>query len=226
MTPVASAKFLGTTIEIVGTILRYHRALAGFIGGPGRERERYLSGIRVTLPNVLTFLRLLAAPVAIGFILAERMEVALALFVAASVTDAIDGFLARVLRQQSRLGAFIDPLADKSLLLGSYLALTYVGRVPGWLTAAIVVRDVLIIAAVVILYRRIGRFTMTPSLPGKVSTFVQMVTAAAVLLAGTLPELTVPLRDLYYLTAGISVVSGTHYITVGLRLAEEGESLD
>jgi cardiolipin synthase len=179
----------------------------------------------VTVPNVLTFLRLVAAPVAIGFILAERLEVALSLFVAASVTDAVDGFLARILRQQSRLGAFIDPLADKSLLLGSYLALTYVGRVPGWLTAAIVVRDVLIIAAVVILYRRIGRFTMTPSLPGKVSTFVQMVTAAAVLLAGTLPDLTVPLRDLYYLTAGISVVSGTHYITVGLRLAEEGESL-
>jgi len=178
----------------------------------------------LTLPNVLTFLRLLAAPVAIGFILAERLEVALALFVAASVTDAVDGFLARVLHQQSRLGAFIDPLADKSLLLGSYLALTYVGRVPGWLTAAIVVRDVLIIAAVVILYRRIGRFTMTPSLPGKVSTFVQMVTVAAVLLAGTVPELTVPLRDLYYLTAAISVVSGTHYITVGLRLAEEGES--
>jgi cardiolipin synthase len=179
----------------------------------------------VTLPNVLTFLRLLAAPVAIGYIMVERWEIALALFAASAVTDALDGFLARVLHQKTRLGAFMDPLADKSLLLGSYVALTLVGRVPGWLTAAIVVRDVLIIAAVVILYRRIGRFTMTPSLPGKVSTFVQMVTVAAVLLAGIFPELTVPLRGLYYLTAAISVVSGTHYITVGLRLAEEGESL-
>jgi cardiolipin synthase len=178
----------------------------------------------VTLPNVLTFLRLVAAPVAIYYIVVERWEIALALFVASSVTDAIDGFLARILHQKTRLGAFIDPLADKSLLLGSYLALTYVGRVPAWLTAAIVVRDVLIIAAVAILYRRIGRFTMTPSLPGKVSTFVQMVTAGAVLLAGAFPALTVPLRELYYLTAVISVVSGTHYITVGLRLADEGEA--
>lgn len=177
----------------------------------------------MTLPNVLTFLRLLAAPVAIAYIVVERWEIALALFATSAVTDALDGFLARVLHQKSRLGAFIDPLADKSLLLGSYLALTYVGRVPGWLTAAIVVRDVLIIAAVVILYRRIGRFTMTPSLPGKVSTFVQMVTVAAVLLAGSFPDLSLPLRDLYYLTAAISLVSGTHYITVGLRLAEEGE---
>lgn len=177
----------------------------------------------MTIPNILTALRILAAPVAGVAILRDRLDVALVLFVAASVTDGLDGLLARVLHQQSRLGAFLDPLADKSLLLACYVALAYVHKAPAWLVAAIVVRDVLIVSAVYLIYRRIGRFTMAPSLPGKLTTFLQMATAAALLVEGwRAPTTPLPLGPLYVTTALVTVVSGVHYITVGLRLADEG----
>jgi len=179
--------------------------------------------VAVTIPNILTSLRIVAAPVAGIAILRGHIEVALALFVVASITDGLDGLLARVLHQQSRLGAFLDPLADKLLLLGCYLALAYVGSAPAWLTATIVVRDVLIVSAVYLIYQRIGRFTMAPSLPGKLTTFLQMATAAALLVDGW-RESAIPfsLGPLFIVTAFATVVSGVHYITVGLRLAEEG----
>jgi len=181
------------------------------------------SAVAVTIPNILTSLRILAAPVAGVAILWGHLEVALALFVAASITDGLDGLLARVLHQQSRLGAFLDPLADKSLLLSCYVALAYVGKAPAWLTATIVVRDVLIVSAVYLIYRRIGRFTMAPSLPGKLTTFLQMATAAALLVEGwRAPAIPFPLTPLYVATALATVVSGVHYIAVGMQLAEAG----
>jgi len=179
--------------------------------------------VAVTIPNLLTSLRIVAAPVAGVAILRGHLEVALVLFVAASVTDGLDGLLARVLHQQSRLGAFLDPLADKSLLLACYVALATVGKGPAWLTATIVVRDVLIVSAVYLIYRRIGRFTMAPSLPGKVTTFLQMATVAALLVKGWRgPVIPFALGGLYVTTALATVISGIHYIAVGMRLAEEG----
>ncbi len=181
------------------------------------------STVVVTLPNLLTCLRIVAAPVAALCILWGNLGVALILFVAASLTDGLDGLLARLLHQKSRLGAFLDPLADKSLLLGCYVALAVVGRVPAWLTATIVVRDVLIVSAVYLIYRRIGRFTMAPSLPGKLTTFLQMATVAALLVEGWMaPATPFPLFPLYLTTALATVVSGVHYITVGMYLAEGG----
>jgi cardiolipin synthase len=179
--------------------------------------------VAVTIPNILTSLRIVAAPMAGVAILRGHLGVALALFVAASVTDGLDGLLARVLHQQSRLGAFLDPLADKSLLLSCYVALAYVGKAPAWLIATIVVRDVLIVSAVYLIYLRIGRFTMAPSLPGKLTTFLQMATAAALLVEGwRAPAIPLPLGPLYIATALATVVSGVHYITVGMRLTEDG----
>jgi cardiolipin synthase len=130
------------------------------------------------LPNALTCLRLLLVPVFAGVFLAGRREAALAVFVAASVTDGLDGLAARILDQRTRLGAWLDPLADKWLVLTALLLLVREGTLPGWLLAAVALRDVGIAAAVAGL-RVSGRpLEVEPVRLGKYATFLVLALVA------------------------------------------------
>jgi len=131
----------------------------------------------VNLPNLLTLLRLLLVPFVVYFILAGRYTLGASLFGAAAFTDILDGAAARALGLKTQAGAYLDPIADKCLLSGAYLALAAAHLVPWWLVAVIFGRDIYILAAaaVVMLITPIRRFP--PSVWGKVSTFVQIATA-------------------------------------------------
>ena len=104
----------------------------------------------MSIPNIITLGRILLVPVIIWAIASNQMQIAFAIFVIAGVSDAVDGFLAKRFNMASELGALLDPLADKALLVSIFVALGIWGAVPGWLVILVVSRDIMIVAAVII----------------------------------------------------------------------------
>ncbi|HWR50502.1 MAG TPA: CDP-alcohol phosphatidyltransferase family protein [Bryobacteraceae bacterium] len=166
------------------------------------------------LPNLLTLSRLVLVPFAVTAIAAGDYRRALAIFVVAAATDGLDGFLARRFGWLTRIGAYLDPVADKALLNGAWLALGIAGAAPIWLVALVFGRDLLILAmvAAAILFTKYRSFP--PSMWGKISTFLQIAGAlvALVHLAFPRPELEGLARPLLWLVAAGTAWSGVDYI--------------
>src|ERR671910_3786040 len=106
----------------------------------------------MTIPNLITIFRLILVPIVIVMIMQGRWATAFVLFVVAGVSDGIDGFIARRFDMRSEFGAYIDPLADKALLVSIYIALSVVGVLPGWVAVLVVSRDLMIVAAIMVSY--------------------------------------------------------------------------
>jgi cardiolipin synthase len=136
---------------------------------------------RVSIPNIITLGRILLVPVVIWAIAADQMQIAFAVFVVAGLSDAIDGFLAKRFNMSSELGALLDPLADKALLVSIFVALGIVGAVPGWLVILVVSRDVMIVAAVIVSWLFGKPIPMKPLMISKLNTVAQVTLAAVVL---------------------------------------------
>jgi cardiolipin synthase (CMP-forming) len=173
------------------------------------------------LPNLISLARLLAVPATVWLILSDRFNAAFWLFVAAGISDALDGYLARLLKTPGVVGAYLDPLADKALLTSVYVALGYAGHVPAWLVILVVFRDVLIIGGAMLYQLLTQHLTMQPLFISKVNTTVQ-ITLAALVLAQLGLGFDSHGADvaLVYLAAGTTIVSGGAYIAVwGRRLA-------
>ena len=140
-----------------------------------------LNPFRAT-PNLLTLLRICLAPFLVAAVLEAHYAVGFGLFVAAGLTDALDGLLARVLKQRTQLGQYLDPVADKLLLSTLFLVLTHLGLIPVTVTVLVFGRDVGILVVAAILYAAAGRREFAPSLLGKANTVAQVAAVAAVLL--------------------------------------------
>lgn len=138
----------------------------------------------LTLPNVLTLVRLAFIPVILFFLLKDDLSWALILFVAAGVSDLLDGLLARWLKQKTLFGTYLDPVADKLLLSSSFLVLAISGQVPWLVSGLVLARDLGIFVAVVVLVLTTNLREFSPSFLGKVNTAVQLVAVYAVLLDG------------------------------------------
>ena len=134
-----------------------------------------------SLPNLITLARLLAVPVAVWLIVTDHFAGAFWLFIAAGISDALDGYLARLLRNRSLLGAYLDPLADKALLTSVYVSLGYVEEMPKWLVILVVFRDVLIIGGAILYHTLTQRLKMEPLFISKVNTTAQIALAALIL---------------------------------------------
>ena len=165
------------------------------------------------IPNLITLMRiLLVAPVA-ATLAEERYDWALALFAVAGASDGLDGFLARRFGWMSRLGALLDPLADKLLLITSFLVLGWLGALPLWLAAAVVLRDLVIVAGALAYRRVVGRLEMEPTPWSKFNTFIQIVYVLAVVAGlewGVVPAQW--LAALGWLVLAAVVVSGVDYV--------------
>lgn len=135
----------------------------------------------MSIPNIITFGRLLAVPLAVYLILQRELDWAFWLFVLAGISDAVDGAVARMFQARTVLGAYLDPLADKALLVSVYIALASIGDVPLWLVILIVFRDLMIIAGVMLLYTLKEKLAMQPLWISKFNTAVQIALAAALL---------------------------------------------
>ncbi len=166
-----------------------------------------------TAPNLLTLLRICLMPFLVAAILDGHYRLSFWLFVVAGLTDALDGMLARVLRQSSMLGQYLDPVADKLLLSTLFLVFTYKGLIPVTVTVLVFGRDVGILVVSAILYAAVSRRDFSPSIFGKANTVAQVTAVAAVLLH----QITTVhwVEDVRRLALGativLTVVSGLHY---------------
>ena len=175
-----------------------------------------MKGRKLTLPNLLTLLRILLIPVFVAAILNAQFSRALAIFFVAGITDGLDGLLARRLNQRSELGQWLDPAADKLLLTTTYIDLTLPGHgyrpLPLWLTATTILRDLAIVIAALAIQYSTGFHDFKPSKPGKWNTTVLLATVLAFLVTHSLDRYTDYLIVFYLLAFGMTIFSGLHYI--------------
>jgi cardiolipin synthase (CMP-forming) len=164
-------------------------------------------------PNLLTVLRICLAPFLVAAILENRFGLSFILFIAAGLTDALDGVLARVLKQRTVLGQYLDPVADKLLLSTLFLVLMYKGLMPTTVTILVFGRDVGILLVAAVLYAVVGRREFGPSIFGKANTVAQVTAVAVVLLHQLITVKWVVILRLVALdaTVGLTVASGLHY---------------
>jgi cardiolipin synthase (CMP-forming) len=135
----------------------------------------------MTIPNLITVFRLILVPIVIVMIMQGRWATAFVLFVVAGVSDGIDGFIARRFDMRSEFGAYIDPLADKALLVSIYVTLSVVGVLPSWLAIMVVSRDLMIVAAILLSWVMNRPVAIKPKAISKINTFAQIGFAALVL---------------------------------------------
>lgn len=166
----------------------------------------------MTLPNLISIARLIAVPLIIWLILDERLMAAFILFVIAGLSDAIDGYLARLMDSHSSLGTYLDPLADKVLLVAVYIALGILGEIPLWLVILIVSRDALIVGGVT-LANLMGRpVVMRPLMISKLNTTMQIILAAVCLgCAAFALDFATYGGILFYLVTGTTMLSALAY---------------
>src|SRR5256885_3519089 len=131
----------------------------------------------VNIPNLVTLARILSVPVMVWAIAANQMLLAFALFVAAGISDVIDGYLAKHFGMASELGAYLDPLADKALIVSIYVTLGIGGHIPGWLVILVVSRDIMIVSAVILSWLVDKPVAVKPLMVSKINTGAQIVYA-------------------------------------------------
>jgi cardiolipin synthase len=173
----------------------------------------------VSIPNFLSLFRIILVPVTVILLMDGSFLIALAIFTLAGVTDALDGFLARVLSQKTVLGAYLDPIADKALLTSCFVTLSILGIIPGWLTVIVVSRDFIILFGISIFFMVSVPFEIRPIFVSKVTTAVQIITVLLALAMKALGGDGHPLliHSLHWLTAGFTTISGFHYILRGIK---------
>ncbi|MBL4692672.1 MAG: CDP-alcohol phosphatidyltransferase family protein [Magnetovibrio sp.] len=176
------------------------------------------------LPNIITLLRLAAVPLTIWLIMENMLLYAFWLFVAAGVSDALDGFIAKRFGMETELGKYLDPLADKALLVTIYISLGYEGYMANWLVILVVFRDIAIVGGALLLETITHSLTMRPLMVSKVNTVLQIVLAAVVLAnAGYGLALETTIDTLMILTAFTTVVSGFSYAGTCIRRGNQLE---
>lgn len=179
----------------------------------------------LTAANQLTLLRVLLIPAFVILLVYGHLGWALIVFVAAGVTDGLDGLIARWSGQKTQLGAWLDPMADKLLLVTTFIVLTLPGlnlanRIPIWLTICMISRDVVILLTVAIVNLAIGPRTFKPSMFGKIATATYIVTAVAAMLFNYLGYRSIVVDIGVWASLAITVVSALHYIWHARRIID------
>ena len=171
----------------------------------------------LNLPNLLSITRIILIVPFILFLIHQRYGWAIGVFIAAAATDAIDGALARLLRQRTQLGAYLDPAADKLLMTASFITLSVLQFLPVWLTVLVILRDVIIVLGLIFLRLTSHPPEIRPSIASKLTTILQLATIAAALISPWgLPPV---LKNLFIgLTAVATIISGLQYILKAFRI--------
>jgi cardiolipin synthase len=190
----------------------------------------------VTVPNLLTVVRMVLIPVFVTLIFYQRFPMALTVFVVAGITDFFDGMLARRFDQRSSLGTILDPIADKLMMVTAFVVLSMRSvyshpipphlPVPFWVTIAVISRDVFIVVGAAAINIMTGFRGFRPSMLGKISTGVQIVAIGFILLAASFPYGTgYYLPTVYTIVFAFSVLSGLHYVFFASKLLNEDRRL-
>lgn len=179
----------------------------------------------MNLPNVLTIARAILVPIIIWLLTEGELKIAFILFVLAGISDAVDGYVAKTFNQRTEFGAYLDPLADKLLIVGIFVTLGWLGELPIWLVIAVVARDVLIVIAIM-LSSLIGRpVHIRPLYVSKLNTTFQIILAATVLADAAFGlGLGLVRQGLIWATAAFTLLSFGAYIRAWLNHMTTGRS--
>ncbi len=168
-------------------------------------------------------MRILAIPLLIILITYEYHLLALALFVFAAVTDALDGFLARTLQQKTTLGAYLDPIADKLLLSSTFVTFSILKIIPLWLSILVISRDIIISVGILLLLVNSFSLEIHPTTISKCTTVFQLITIGLVLCFHIAQKKYAPMHLLYWTTGLLTIASGIDYVTKGLKIINDRE---
>lgn len=191
------------------------------VGRPGLRScpVSAVSAVNVNLPNLITLTRLLMVPAAVWLIVDEHLLGAFWVFVAAGVSDAVDGFIAKQFDAETELGRYLDPLADKALLVSVYVTLGHTGHLASWLVILVVFRDVLIVGGAILYQTLTQSLDPAPLLVSKINTAAQIVLAAAVL---GKPGLDIDMGMERFIEAMVWVVAATTFVSGAAYLIKWG----
>jgi len=176
----------------------------------------------INLPNLLTIIRILLTPLFVIVLLKDLYGPALLIFTIAGISDGLDGFIARYFNQRTTLGAYLDPIADKLLLVSAFVSLAILKIVPSWVTVIVISRDVLIIMGIAIFTLTEKRYKIKPSIVSKITTVAQITTIIFALVNLHIAGYSVLMATLFWVTAGLTTVSGLHYIYYGMNILQNG----
>jgi cardiolipin synthase len=169
-----------------------------------------------TVANQLTMLRMALVPAFVLLVLARQFTWALVVFLVAAITDALDGYVARHSGQSTRLGAMLDPIADKLLTGSAYVLLTWGGvaacAVPVWVTVPLLFRDVMLVVGIAVVNLAVGPVDIQPSRLGKLSTALNLASGTAVLAANAVAECPPALKTLFVVTVLVLIASTVQYV--------------
>jgi len=180
----------------------------------------------LSVPNFLTLLRILMTPVIVYMVLTEQAWVAVVLMVIAGLTDMLDGAIARYFNQRTTVGAYLDPLADKILLVSLFVSLFFMGKVPLFIFLAVIFRDAIIIFGALAYEMVTRQLTIEPSLISKATTFMQIFYVSVLLLDMATPISALWMDSSMWLAFVLTCLSGVHYMVIWTYKAvghEEGK---
>jgi cardiolipin synthase len=174
------------------------------------------SDFSFNIPNLLTFLRILLVPVFVGLVMDGSFTAATVVFIVAGLTDGLDGFIAKKYKMVTEFGVWLDPFADKFLLVSAFVVLALKGWIPLYLLALVILRDVVIVGGIVWLRRSGKDVEIDPAVAGKATTFAQIMTVVWALF--TVGEAGAALTVLVLVTAALTVYSGFVYVLREIRI--------
>jgi cardiolipin synthase len=186
--------------------------------------------VNLNIPNLLTLLRMGVVPLFVIALLKGEAGKALVLFGVAGLTDALDGFVARVFKQTSVLGTYLDPIADKLLITTAYIMLSIPSsnpemvRIPLWITVLVLARDILILVIALVLWMALDQSKFTPTKISKVNTVAQVTAVILVLLSGLYDGMAILATACVYAVAGLTVLSGIDYFYRANQMISKPES--
>lgn len=171
------------------------------------------------IPNLLTLTRILLLPFFAATLIYREYQYALMLFIVASVTDVLDGLIARIKKQITYFGTILDPVADKFFIITSFILMTSFELIPKWLTIIVISKDIIVVTGCIIVYIVTNKLVIEPSFLGKASSTCQFFLIGLVLILLNLEGSPSVLSPLFYLVAFLTAAAGIHYVNKGLKVA-------
>jgi cardiolipin synthase (CMP-forming) len=177
----------------------------------------------MTIPNLITTIRIILTPIFVIYIINDKLISGLIVLVISGLSDGIDGLVARLFNQKSKLGAYLDPLADKIILISAFITLSIRHMLPAWLTVMVISRDILILMGISIMFLNGMKINIKPAISSKITTCLQFITLILILAKDYLAGFGNYYPFLFYLTALFTTVSFLQYTHQWFRLTGEAK---
>lgn len=180
----------------------------------------------MTIPNLITMIRIILTPVFVIYIINGELISGLMVLIICGLSDGLDGMIARVFNQKSKLGAFLDPLADKMIIVSAFVTLSVKGLIPSWLTVVVISRDMMIFLGILAIFLNGIKLDIRPAMSSKITTCLHFITLIVVLSNEYIESFAAWRHYLYYLTALFTIISFLQYLyqwfnTMGEKPDEE-----